>query len=35
MNTHREHFKSEEQSRETRNSSDFYYLIAETLTEAL
>ena len=35
MNTHREHLKREEQSRERRNSGDFYYLIAETLTKAL
>lgn len=34
MNTHREHLKRGEQSRE-RNSGDFYYLIAETLTKAL
>jgi hypothetical protein len=35
MNTYREHLKSEEQSREMRNSGDFYYLIAEQLTKAL
>lgn len=35
MNTHGEHLESEEQSREMKNSSDFYYLMAEMLTKAL